>query len=258
MIYIPISSRPSSIMNNIHTSSPGLQGLPLELRNDIYEYTIGDVNSLTIPPGDPDSWLQTLYDKVLSSLHINRQIEDEAKEVVLTQVMRVVKEVTLPDPDDLLSVVPFHIQFANIHRLRFTRPQRCLDGSLDSLSSCVNDLVQRCPQLQELTIPISATIFLEGDYRSHFSTILENKNMSKLHLTCSNTPRSPNDYVSAPDATVFQPFEEWFLREGTTRERHIALDIDLTPNTKYKASDPQCSRRQVGCIRWIEFCDFFG
>jgi hypothetical protein len=244
--------------NNMLSSPTGLQQLPLELRNDIYENTIGEVDKFTIQPGAPGSWLQSLYNQFLPPLRLNRQIEDEAKEVALSHVMRVVKEITLPSPDDLLSVVPSHIQFANLRRLHFTRPQRSLNESSDDSSFCVDDIVQRSPQLEELTIPVSARVLLEDDYQSHFSAILGLKNIAKLNLTCADAPRIPGNWVYGANAIVLQPFEEWFLRESATKGRHIALDINLSPNTKYRAHDPQCSRRQLGSIRWIEFADFFG
>jgi hypothetical protein len=256
-----IPSYLSQAQRNMRDSPIGLlQRLPLELRNDIYNYALGDCTSLTISQDVRGFGLHSIRRELPRCLKLNHQIVDEATKAHLHHKIRVVRDIRVPNAEDLLSAIPPNMELANVRCLEFTRPQtRYTNNRRGSLSipSSAHDLVLRCPRLQELTVPISASIVLDEDYEAYFSAIFEHKGLLKLTVTCNNTPNLSNHYAAAPDWTKFQPFEEWFLREGRSRGRYISLLIDLTGRYKDSRS-PECIRRTKGCIKFVEFMDFFG
>jgi hypothetical protein len=245
---------------NINTRDrpTGLNRLPLELRNNIYEYVIGDFITLTIPPNVfSSSTYQSFHKKLPPCLHLNRQIMVEATNAFIHRILRVVEEVQLSQPEDLLFVMPSNTKFKNLRRLEFTHPQSCYSNDMKGSCASVHDVVKRCPELQELTIPLLASVFLDEDYHSDFGRVFEHENLLKLYLTCDDGPYISNSWVSMPDPGGFQPFSSWFLQESQERGRHIGLSIDLSPHTPVNDIDVQCSRRSAGSITWVQFLDYF-
>jgi hypothetical protein len=237
----------------------GLNRLPLELRNNIYEYVIGDFTRLTIPPNaSSSSTYQSFHKKLPPSLHLNRQIIVEATNAFIHRITRVVEEVKLAQPEDLLFLMPSNTELTNLRRLEFTQPQSRYSKDSSCSSASVHDVVKCCPQLQELIIRLRASVFLDEDYHSDFGHVFEHMNLLKLYLTCSNGPYIRCSQFSAPDPDKFKPFDNWFLQEGRKRGRYIALSIDLSPTTRFNDIDPQCTRQSEGSIKWIMFADWFG
>jgi hypothetical protein len=242
-----------------HDRATGLNLIPLELRNNIYEYVIGDFTTLTIPPNSCNSSAyQSFHKKLPPCLHLNRQIMLEATNAFIHRILRIVEEVKLSRPEDLLSVMPSNTKLTNLRRLEFTQPQSRYSNDSSSSSASVYDAVKRCPQLQELTIPLLASVFLDEGYHADFSRVFEHQNLIKLYLTCDNGPYIIGGRSSAPDPDIFKPFDNWFLREGQERGRHIALSIDLSPTTMCNRRNPECIRESEGSIKWIRLIDFFG
>jgi hypothetical protein len=237
----------------------GLNRLALELRNIIYEYVIGDCTTLTIPPSScGSSALQSFHKKLPPCLLLNHQILAEATDAFIHRTMLVVEEVKLSQPEDLLSVLPSNTTLMNLHRLEFTQPQSRYSKDSEHSPVSVHEVVKRCPRLQELTIPFRASMFLGEQYHSDFSHIFEHEKLSKLCLTCKDSPQLSSSYIYGPDHDGFVPFDNWFLRECEERSRQVALSIDLSPDSYYNPNNGEFSRGSAGSIKWTQYTDWFG
>jgi hypothetical protein len=171
----------------------------------------------------------------------------------------VVTELTMADPEDLLSQVPPNMQLNNVRNLTFTRPQAGYNKTSATSDSTVYDVVRRCPQLKELTLPIR-NAGLTKNYGLDFVHMFEHQSIVKLHLSWYADVKKASDgsRTWGADLGAIVPFEEWFLGEVKATGRRVALSIDLTPTAKFNEKDPQCCRRERGCMKWIEYQDWFG
>jgi hypothetical protein len=231
-------------------NTSNLARLPLELRNAIYRYTIGDITSLTLPhPPLLSAATQPFQKKLPPCLLLNHQIALEATHAFIDLAALTVRNLTLSNPLDLLSVISHETKLASLLSLRFTSRQPHYSG----FPTSVHSLIQRCPNLQHLTLPLPSSFFLSDDYESNLAPIFSHPALLKVHITCSNAPYLKCSWVSAPNAELFEPFDQWWRDRGS----RIEMSIDLSPGRK-KNGDPQCVRQRRGGIEWFEVQDWFG
>lgn len=230
----------------------GFRNLPLELRNEIYQYVIGDIRQLKIPSA---SWVGTrhgphrlLFRRIPPSLLLNRQIANEAVQVSLQRV----KSIKACNPRDIANVFPADTLLPNVRHLEFTVAQPFYTGIERSACSSPHDVASRCPRLEELRLLFPATNPTMNNFASDLISIFENKRLVKLHLGYRDAPSKGWDV----DVALFRPLESWFLRECRERKKHIKLTIDLSPGRV-----PGCyeeRRIQVGNFTYIHGFDMFG
>jgi hypothetical protein len=232
------------------SNASGFVRLPLQLRNTIYRYAIGEITSLTLPHTPLlSAATQPFQKKLPPCLLLNHQIALEATHAFIHLATLTVRDLTLSNPSDLLSVIPPETKLASLRHLKLTSRQPDFSGSPTS----VHSLILRCPNLQHLTLPLPSSLFLSDDYESDLAPIFSHPALLKVHITCSNAPYFKCSWMSAPNAELFKPFDEWWRDRGS----RIEMSIDLSPGRK-KNGDPQCSRRKLGSIEWFEVQDWFG
>lgn len=252
----PYSYKQTLASRKMRISPAKMQRLPFELRSKILAYTIdNNVTSLTIPPRNQDSWLQDMRNQLPAWLQLEDEEWDEATNVLIRHMLCVVTELTLLEPEDLLSKIPGNMQLTNVRSLTFTRPQNGYAKASETSKFSVHDVVQHCPQLQELTLPIKAAGLIE-DYGPDFIHMLEHQSIAKLNLACNDTPEGRGYW--GPDPRPIRPFEKWFLTDANGLGGRIDLSIDLSPNDHYNTMDPQRVRRTRGAMKWVEQHCWFG
>lgn len=255
-----------------------LQHLPLELRDRIYGYIIGDTSRLTIPTNSESSPLAPLCALVPQCLHLNAQILAEATRALQHRTLLTVQELKISNPADILSDTPPTMLLTQLHTLELTSPQP-LYGLASTPNSTppqfyLHDFLARCPNLHTLTLPINSTTLLlpktdkprpRFDNRSRakirgtktraqlsattsFEKILRHPTLQRLAITCTD--------AWGCDYSVFQPLEAMLCSGAGVPG--LALDIDMTAQVEYLENDTQMQRRNVGRIRYIECWDFFG
>lgn len=239
---------------NMTNSRIGFQHLPRELRDQIYQYVIGDIRQLNV---SSSSWFgffsrhdppRQLLQHVPRCLILNQQILDEVMQVCLHQV----SGIKAFSPKDISTVFPPDKQLFNIRRLKFTVAQPFYSSNGRGTSSSAQDVASRCPRLQELTVEFPATDTTMNKFASDLVNVFENKNLIKLTLNYRNAPMK----AWQPDDTLFRPLEAWFLRECEKRGRNIDLTIDLSPGQKLTGWED--GRAKKGCITYVYFWDTFG
>lgn len=156
-----LSASPTTTWAIVHSPLGLLGGLPLELRDKIYEYTTGDISTLTIPPDFSNSLLVFITHRLPPGLLLNHQIFNEAAAAYHRRTLLTVTSASVPSPKSLLSEIATSTTFKNLRTLKFTQPQDCYARFSDLASQvaaaeCVHAVVRRCPILRDLTMTISA------------------------------------------------------------------------------------------------------
>lgn len=248
--------------------------LPRELRDQIYEHTANDLTDFTISPDFDGSLLDFFLTQLPPGLSGDLLTRDEAARAQLRRTIVDMVTVKVPNPKALLAGAPRNMLFNNVRCLEITQPQHVyatkhyLSSTADIFT--VHDAVSRCPQLREITIAVPAAMFLrpgtpsiafrcrtptEIEATTHFSRIFEHTGIQKVTITCEDGPMRDH---GIPDPTPFTSFANWFVREIRNGDRNIDFTIDLSPGQVFTPNWPECSRASLGCIKWIEWMDFFG
>lgn len=240
--------------SGVNESHTGFQRLPLELRNEIYQYVIGDIRQLDI---SASTWLGTLHRDgprrlllrhIPRCLILNRQILDEVILIAPDQI----SGIKACRPRDTSRIFPPDKLLPNVRRLEFTLAQPISTSNERSACSSAQDVASRCPRLEELTILLPATKGTMDNFAPYLINIFENKKLVKLTLGYNRAPmrRWHADY------SLLRPLESWFLRECEERGRNVDFTIDLSPGQV-----PACyeeRRVRKGCIEYLEGFDMFG
>ncbi|KAF2830336.1 hypothetical protein CC86DRAFT_367123 [Ophiobolus disseminans] len=253
-----------------------LQRLPLELRNRIYEYVVGDITSLTVLAQSTSLMRAQLKRNLPLCLRLNRQIVEEAANAVFHHTLLVVEDLVMRNPVDVSCVVPPGMMLKSVRRLEVTQPQMRYDRDLDDATasplSSVYDLVKRCPQLRELTIRVETAVLFttpndpskrktaqELAATTGFGLVFQHEKLEKLSLGC-NSPESPYFQRNGPPHCDFVvPFVDWLEQETRARGGRVTLDVDITPDLTYDPSHntcgSECLRSNTGCIRYVWWYD---
>ncbi|KAH7397001.1 hypothetical protein DE146DRAFT_62497 [Phaeosphaeria sp. MPI-PUGE-AT-0046c] len=236
-------------------SQTGFQRLPLELRNQVYQYVIGDIRQLNVSSGprlgslSEQAGRRQLLQHLPRSLFLNQQLVNEAIKVSLQQV----SGIKASSPRGIAALFPSGKPLRNIRRLEFTFAQPFYSSNGRRTCSSPQDIASRCPGLEELTLLFPATKGTMNNFASDLISIFENQKLLKLKLRYRDVPIDAGGWN--PDVALFRPLESWFLRECRGRERHITITIDLSPDRV-----PTCyeeRRIQDGNFTYIHGFDMF-
>lgn len=247
----------NTVHDNSHgvtKSSIGFQHLPRELRDEVYQYVIGDIRQLDFHKTGQLGMLCQDRPRYLLLRHIprclclNRQILNEALETAPDRV----SGIKAFSPRDTTCVYPSDKLLHSVRRLEFTSSQPFYSSNERGRCSAPEDVASRCPQLEELTLLLPATKDTMNNFASDLVNIFENKNLVKLTLAYQNAPIQGWD----TEYSLFQPLESWFLRESEEKGRRIAFTIDLAPGKVSRSIEE--SKTRTGCIEYMQYLDIFG
>jgi hypothetical protein len=226
-----------------------LTRLPLELRDTIYEYVIGDITTLVLPKSTYNSsTTQSLQKKLPPCLFLNHQILLEATNAFIHRATLTLRELTLAHPSDLLFAIPSDAKFPNLTHLTFTHKQPHYSSS----SASAHSIVHRCPQLQHLTIPFYSRVFHsvnlffdETDVRfeTDLLPIFTHETLLKVDILCYDKELMDGGSWRWPKMGPWTWFDKWWGKQ----ESRIVLRVLLDPYSPYW-KDVQGTWRQEGNI----------
>ncbi|KAH7066494.1 hypothetical protein FB567DRAFT_542247 [Paraphoma chrysanthemicola] len=239
------------------------QSLPLELRDEIYEYSIADC----FTHQDQGQFaMNTLCRGLPPCLSLNRQIREEAAKVFLRRIRRNVANIKIADPGELLGILPANESLQKVRRIEFTKAQSRYapvhkhhkTGNLQT----IQDLASRCPNLTDLTIPvrkITLTPYRTAsslDAATQFSQIHLLPNLRKLSIKGADSHAEDVKVFKVLEKVLTRSNEPAWIREKSETVK-CEVDIDITPTLLYVPSH-ECTRGQEGCIRYLYWQDWFG